>query len=463
MHHIHKLQLLMATLISLNVPCSVAAGPQDAERLGGELTPLGGETAGNKEGTIPQWSGAEPPMTGWIQGKKRVDFWKHKDEKPLLSIDSSNVEKYASKLSPGQLQLFKELKGYRMDVYKTHRTCGVPDFVAANTKKNVGVAKVAPEGWFLKEAVLPGTPFPFPQSGVEAMLNGKFYYRGVLADYKAVVTAASPRKGGGDWIKAIDEASFFYPWANKGSTLLSSLPPVEVNLFFTYSSPPALAGQGVNTTVRMNEPGSETFYYFPGQRRVRRMPSYAYDAPQIGFENQYTMDEVTMFFGTMDRFDWKLVGKKEMYVPYNSFGAYNFDGKFEEFAQESFINPAARRYELHRVWVVEATVKAGVRHTSSKRTYYLDEDSWSYLAAEDYDGQGKIWKVRESFPIPVYELGGACTGSAFVQYNVMDGRYVVDTGVVGIGTDAKWQMEASGPRTNINFYTAENLRAISDR
>ena len=91
-------------------------------------------------------------------------------------------------------------------------------------------------------------------------------------------------------------------------------------------------------------------------------------------------------------------GKKEIYVLYNSFGGNNFDGKFENFALRDFVNPAERHYELHRVWVVEATVKAGMRHSAPKRTYYLDEDSWNYLAADDYDGQGKILESQRRLP-----------------------------------------------------------------
>ncbi|MFX8145365.1 DUF1329 domain-containing protein, partial [Acinetobacter baumannii] len=75
-------------------------------------------------------------------------------------------------------------------------------------------------------------------------------------------------------------------------------------------------------------------------------------------------------------------GKKEMYVPYGSFGATDFKAKFEDVAGDESIAESARRYELHRVWVVEATVKAGVRHLAPKRTFYVDEDSWNLVAAD---------------------------------------------------------------------------------
>lgn len=439
------------------------ANPQDAERLGTDLTPLGGEKGGAKDGSIGAWAAENPFLPGWSYGKFRGDYWKYKDDKKLFSIDATNVSKYSDKLSPGQAELFKDIKGYRMDVYPSRRTCQVPDFVKENTKKNVTTAKMASDGWYLKDAILPGVPFPIPATGAEAMTNAKFRYQGLGVDWPKTWTTASPRKGSSEFIKVDAWMVSYTPWGKKGANALSSMPPIEFYASFGYNAPIALAGQALNMTVRINEPGSEVFYYFPGQRRVRRMPTYAYDAPQIGFENQYTMDEPTMFWGAMDRFDWKLVGKKDLYVPYNSFGAYKFNAKFEDIAQQDFLNPEYRRYELHRVWVVEATVKSGTRHVASKRTYYLDEDTWNIVAAEDYDNQGKLWKVRESYVIPVAELGGACHSPVLMQYNLADGRYVFDMHAAGTGSDIRWIAEPGDPRLNPSYFSSDSLRSRSER
>ena len=438
-----------------------AATAQDAASLGRELTPSGGDKVASKDGTIPAWEGA-PAAGGWSHGKKRMDAFKYKDDKPIATIDASNVDKYADKLSPGQVAALKQFAGYKMDLYPTRRTCGVPDFVAENTKKNVGFAKIGADGWSLQEAYVPGYPFPFPKSGTEVMWNTKMRYRGVGIDYPGVTTGVSPRKGGSEWIKADTEQTVFFPWGAKGSTKLSTLPRVEQNVYFAYRAPTALAGQALAITIFLDQPNTETFYYFPGQRRVRRMPSYAYDSPQIGFENQYTLDEPYVFQGTIDRFDWKLVGKKEMVVPYNSFGVYDFAAKFDDVAKPDSISQSGRRYEVHRVWVVEASVKAGARHIAPKRTFYVDEDSWNLLLADDYDGQGKVFKVREGFAIPVYETG-TCDVSAFQQLNLAEGRYVFDLSPVGAGKDMRWAVDATGPRFKSSFYTSDNLRAISER
>jgi len=434
----------------------------DAAKLGTDLTPAGAEKGANQDGTIPAWPGNQVQHTGWTFGKLRSESFKFQGDKPLLTIDASNADKYADKLSPGQLAMLKQIKGYRMDVYPTRRTCGVPDFVAENTKKNVGTAKLGTDGWSLKEAIVPGFPFPMPESGIEAMWNSKLRYRGVGMDYKNTVTTVSPRKGGSEWIRAGQEFTAYYPWGAKGATPLSKLPQIEYYAYFAYSSPTALAGQALSIAYFLDQPGSETFYYFPGQRRVRRMPTYSYDAPQIGMENQYTLDEPFVFNGTLDRFDWKLAGKKELYVPYNVFGAYNFSAKVEDITKPDFIDPSQRRYELHRVWVVEAQVKQGMRHTAPKRTFYLDEDSWNLVVADDYDAQGKIAKVREGFLIPLYETG-TCDVSAFVQHNLTEGRYVFDMHAAATGKDVQYVTEANGPRYKPGFYTSDNLRAVSER
>ena len=453
-----RISFVALALCALAAPSHAA----DAARLGADLTPSGAEKRGNADGSIPAWPGNEVQQSGWKYGDLRAEHWKYKDDKPLFSIDASNADKYVDKLSPGQLAMLKQIKGYRMDIYPTRRSCGVPDFVAANTKQNVGTAKIGADGWGLTEATMPGYPFPMPEDGTQAMWNAKMRYRGVGIDYKNTVTSVSPRKGGSDWIRAGQGFTAYMPWGVKGSTPLSKLPPVEYYAYFSYNSPTALAGQGLVITFFLDEPGSETFYYFPGQRRVRRMPSYSYDSPQIGMENQYTLDEPFVFNGTIDRFDWKLVGKKEMFVPYNSFGAYNFKGKFEDIAKPDFIDPASRRYELHRVWVVEASVKKGMRHNAPKRTFFLDEDSWNMLVADDYDAQGKVAKVREGFLIPVFETG-TCDVSAFVQHNLTEGRYLFDMHAAGTGSDVRWLTEPTGPRMRADFYTADNLRAISER
>lgn len=435
----------------------------DAGKLGTTLSPSGAEKSASADGAVPVWSQPEPQGAGWTFGKRRIEFFKYKDDKPLYAIDAGNVDKYADKLAPGQVELIKSTKGFRMDVYPSRRTCGTPDFVAENTRKNVGFARMASDGVSLEEAHVPGFPFPMPGNGAEAMWNMKLRYRGLASGMRNSQTIVSPRKGSDEWIKAANDITVFVPWGVKGSTLFSKVDRMEAAVYFAYNAPAALAGQAAVVTTIAGKP-QEAHYYFPGQRRVRRMPSYSYDAPQIGLDNQYTVDEANVFFGTMDRFDWKLIGKQELLVPYNDFGAYDTGAKVETFAGNDSIAPQSRRYELHRVWVVEANVRQGMRHQAPKRMFYIDEDSWNPLLAVDYDKQGQIWKVREGFSIPVYETG-ACDVQAQVQYNLADGRYLFDMTSIGAGkNDIRWLTEDNGsPRLKRDFFTSDNLRAISER
>jgi hypothetical protein len=432
---------------------------------GADLTPVGAERGGSKDGQIPAWEGKlDTPLSGWSYGKYRGDYWRHKDEKPLFSIDASNVDKYKDKLSPGQVQLIKQTKGYRMNVYPPHRNADFPEFILANTKKNASSAKLDATGNFLANADLPGIPFPAPKNGAEAMLNFLFRYEGVGVDYPGgTYTILSPRPGSSEWVDVLGPQHIYFPWGKKGTTTPAQVGDVYYDIYFQYQSPPALAGQGVVSTFWFSKGGNETYYYFPGQRRVRRLPTAAYDSPQIGFENQYTYDQPWLFNGSLDRFDWKIVGKKEMYIPYNSFGMFNFKQKLHDVALPKYLNNENRRYELHRVWVVEGTVKKGVRHTEPKKVFYIDEDSWLAVVGEGYDGKGALWKVRESYPIPVWELGGTFANLPFVQYDLTNGRYIYDQGCIGIGKDIHWLEETRDSRFRPGFFTADTLRALSER
>ncbi|HWW08502.1 DUF1329 domain-containing protein [Collimonas sp.] len=434
----------------------------DVTRLGQDLTAVGAEKAANKDSSIPEFSGTQSPLPGWSYGKLREDYWKHKAEKPLFVIDASNVDKYADKLTPGQIQMLKQVKGYTMPVYASHRECGLPEAVEKNTKDGALKASIAKDGWSLENATMPGVPFPVPQKGIEVMWNWLMRYQGVAAEWPDGYTVVSPRPGTTNPIVTRWNQLSYYPWAKKGQHSPQDSKGLQNGFYYLYSEPAALAGQGTVQRYYFNK-DTDTYYYFTGQRRVRRLPSYAYDAPLIGYENQYPADISFGFYGNPDRFDWKIVGKKEVYVPYNNFAMQRFNTKMDDALGPNFVKPALRRYELHRVWEIEGTVKAGVRHSTPKKTLYVDEDSWLVTVGDDYDAQGKIWKAKENYITAQSEIG-ACVPVASVYNDLISGRYVFDETIVGTGKDLKfYPPEASDPRLTDNFFTGENLGAISDR
>lgn len=441
---------------------SAALGAGEADRLGRDLTPVGAERAGNKDGSIPEWAGTtNAPAPGWAHGKVRGDFWTHKGEKPIFSINASNADKYAERLSPGQLALLKTLPDYRMDVFPTRRECSYPDFVLNNTKTNASKAKIAADGWSLAEAALPGVPFPAPSSGIEVVWNFLMRYQGAGVRWPDGRSFVSPRPGSKDGILYAWDQTLHLPWGRKGVTSPTQNGGLQSGFYYAFRLPASLEGQVLAQRFYFAK-DSEAFYYFPGQRRVRRLPSYAYDAPLLGFENQFPSDAIFMFFGNPDRFDWKIVGKKEMYVQYNAFELMNFKRSTDALGPQ-YISNEVRRYELHRVWVVEGTVKGNVRHTTPKKTLYFDEDTWLALAAEDYDAQGKLWRAKEAAVVPAWEIGACSSSMLYAHYDLASKRYTSDAILFGADQDMQWFSESSDRRLKDDFYTPENLRAVSER
>jgi len=436
--------------------------PADVARLGSDLTPAGAEKAGNKDGMIPEFSGVEKTLPGWSYGKLREDYWTYKSEKPLFIIDASNVDKYADRLTPGQIQMLKRVKGYTMPVYPSHRECGLPDFVERNTKDGALKSSIAKDGWSLENATLAGVPFPIPSTGIEVMWNWLMRYQGEGVAYPDGFTYVSPRPGSTTPIIVRFNQVNYFPWAKSGQHTPQDSQGLQSGFYYLYTEPAALAGQGTVQRYYFNK-DTDTYYYFTGQRRVRRLPSYSYDAPLIGYENQYPADLTYVFLGNPDRFDWKLIGKKEVYVPYDGFAMQRFNTKLTDATEADFVSPDMRRYELHRVWEIEGTVKSGVRHSTPKKTLYVDEDSWLVAVGDDYDAQGKIWKAKENYITPESEIG-ACETAASVYNDLISRRYIFDMTIVGTGKDLKFfPPGATDPRLTDSFFTGENLGAISDR
>ena len=293
---------------------SGAVSEQEAAQLGRSLTPVGAEKAANKDGTIPEWTGGVTTMpAGWKAGQKRIDPFA--SDKPVFAIDASNVDRYKDKLSDGQVALVKQLKGYRMDVYPTRRSCGFPDFVYERTKINAREAKLAANGWGLEKAIGAAVLFPIPKTGAEAVWNHKVRYMGEgrIEHYSTMFS-----NKGGDFTPLVQDQWTSVPFQTPKNKGIEEVAGVEMKLLNDVVSPAARVGELILAHWFFNE-ASDAWLYFPGQRRVRRAPTFTYDNPVPGYENLETVDQYPMYAGAMDRYDWKLVGKQELYIPYNNF------------------------------------------------------------------------------------------------------------------------------------------------
>lgn len=458
-----SIALIAAAGLIAAAEIGAATGTTALQAPGIDLTPVGAERNGNSDGTIPAWSGVTAkPQGEWTYGMSRGDFWEHKNDQALFVIDSTNVDQYANRLSPGQVAMIKQLDGYKMEVFPTRRECSYPEFVLENTHKNVSQAKIASNGWSLDEAALPGVPFPAPESGIEVLWNYLMRYQGVGVVWENSLATVSPRPGTKAGVVTRFNQATYYPWGAKGTTSPKDVNYVQQGFYYAFVEPIALSGQGLVQTYFLNR-DAESFYYFTGQRRVRRLPNYAYDTPIIGFENQFPNDAIALFYGNPDRFSWEIVGKKEMYVQYNNFKMLDPETR-QQGLEQPYVDNDVRRYELHRVWVVEGTVKDGVRHSSPKKVFYFDEDTWLLVAGEDYDANGDLWRHKESSVIPIWELGSCSNTGTYFLHDLVSGRYVTDSNVTGGGRDLRFHAEPGNePYFRSGFYTPENLRAISDR
>lgn len=411
-----------------------AAVPEaTAEKLRTDLTPVGAERAASKDGTIPAWTGGFSPKTSPIVGRRPDPF---ASEKPLFSITAKNMDQYADKLSAGVVATLKKYPdSYRVDVYPSHRTASMPQWFYDATMKDATTTKLVVESDNRSKlsSSAGGLPFPIPQNGMEVMFNHNMTY----------------------WPPYIQKDGKNYLIQADGKRILVSVYSNEVTRYFGASperakdglywavrsrttNPPIRAGEAIIGYYYEDGSKDSSWVYLPGQRRVRKLPIACCDTPTPFSAGIISFDEIVTFAGSLRKFDWNLIGKKEIYVPYNG-NRVLVPKSVDEVFSGHHLNPDHVRWELHRVWVVEAKLRAGERHTSPRSVYYVDEDSWQALLADRYDAQGAL--ARTGFTVPLlltetssfipacwgwYDLlsGSGYVGSVFneasEQYRVVD-------------------------------------------
>jgi hypothetical protein len=442
-----KTGMTLACAITLTLGMAATAWAQ-ASRLGADLTPMGAEKAGNKAGTIPAWDGGiKAPPAGYKPGQHYVDPFA--GDRPLFTITAANVNQYAANLTPGQVALFKTYpKTYKMNVYPTRRSASYPQRIYDKTRENAANARLVENGYGVTGAIN-GVPFPTPKSGVEAIWNHLLRYRGDSAE-RTVAQAAPTRNGEYALVQFHDEFYMLYGMAGKKESDLNNK-----ILFFRQEvmAPARLAGGILLVHESLNQVKEKrsAWLYNPGQRRVRRAPDVAYDNPGTAADNMRTSDQLDMYNGAVDRYNWNLVGKKEIYIPYNSYKIQEPSVKFKDILKPLHINQDLPRYELHRVWVVDATLKPGERHIYKRRTFYLDEDSWQIVAIDQYDGRDQLWRVSEAHSMNFYDVPTVWTALE-VHTDLQAGRYLA------IGMYSEYPAPKFGIKRSLEDYTPAALR-----
>jgi len=407
-------------VITVSLPVSAEMAADEVARLGVDLTPLGGEKAGNAAGTIPAWDGGlTQAPSGYTDGGYYVD--PYAGDGITVTITSGNMGEHADNLTEGHKALLKTYPDtFKMNVYPTHRSAAAPQHIYDATKQIAGSAKLTDDGNGVTNAIV-GIPFPIPSNGLEAIWNHILRWRASFAERK--IAQAVPTRGGAyTLVQFSDQFDLRY---NREGMTTAELKNIVLYFKQEVKAPARLAGGIllVHETLDQKAEKRKAWLYNPGQRRVRRAPNVAFDNPGTASDGMRTNDQFDMFNGSPQRYNWQLVGKKEIYVPYNNYKLQDPSVKYKDILKPLHINPEFPRYELHRVWVVDATLKEGSRHLYKRRTFYIDEDSWQILAVDQYDNRDQLWRVSEGFAINHYNVPNLWT-TLEVHTDLQAGRYV---------------------------------------
>ena len=417
--------MLRTFAILLLATCALQAQAKvdnvQAARLGQDLTPLGGERAGNAAGTIPAWSGglAQPPAN-YQPGMHHPD--PYSSDAALYQVNSQNLAQYRAQLPAGLQALLEKNPEYFLRVFPTRRSAAAPQRIYDATRFNAQTAELISGGNGVA-GVAAGIPFPLPQTGQQAIWNHIMRYRG---DQISFVTnqAAVLSNGAYNLLKLERDVYFLY-----GREGVSPLDLDNTLFYYKYKvvAPSKLAGSAlvVQETLDQVLAIRKAWRFNRGERRVRRLPMLAYDTLQPYTNGMATADVVDAYNGAPDRYEWNLVGKQEVLVPYNSYAVHQKGIAYDNILRRNTVNPELLRYELHRVWIVEADLRKGFSHPYAKRRFYLDEDSWQILAVDLYDKSGELSGVQESHPISYYDV--PMFGSTLETiYDFKGERYFVD-------------------------------------
>ncbi len=423
-----KLLANLATTAAVTVglaatPLSWAkVSPEQAARLERDLTPVGAERIGNADGSIPAWEGGlQSPPPGYDPEKWHVN--PYSSDTAVLTINASNFSAHKDLLTEGHRAMFATYPdSYVMKIYPTRRSASYPKKVYEALKYNATNATLQERGTGVRNSRMT-SPFPIPQSGVEVIWNHILRYRGREAAFRSSFGIVETS---GAYSLVTLDYNYLFVYAQPDVDLAK----IENKIFYLKTAavaPPKLAGSMnlVHETLDQVRSPRQAWRYEAGQRRLRRAPQMDYESEVPNSNGTRTVDQVDMYNGAPDQYEWDLVGKQELYVPYNAYSLNAGGLKPEEIIRPGHINQELARYERHRVWVVEGRLRTGLSHLYHKRRMYFDEDSWHILVTEDYDDSNKLWRVSEAHTINYYQEPAVWTTLETI-YDIQNRRYMVD-------------------------------------
>lgn len=415
-----QLPVICLTVLLWTASSGLAAEDQtSAPELGGNLlTPVGAERQGNTEGTIPEWTGGlKSTVMETTPGKFLANPYPEDDV--LFTITADNLDQYADKLSEGQKQLLRDQPdSWKMHIYPTRRSSSYPSSVYEALKLNVNRAELDTTNLGGVTGAQISSPFPQPTQGLEVIWNHNLRWRGQSVE--RFEGLAAPTRIIGNFSLILFEEKIAFPYGTLPEYFegKEDFPHVSIALKSKVIAPGFSRGRGqlVLESNNFNLNSRRTWVYNQNLRRVFRTPFSGFDNPAPASEGLRFNDETDMYNGSPALFDWKLLGKREMYIPYNAYQLHGGGLKADDIVGPNHISPDLARYELHRVWVVEGTVRntsqalvsrggvANRSHSYSRRVFYVDEDSWSIVLADSYDSNGDLWRFSEGHLINYYQV-----------------------------------------------------------
>jgi hypothetical protein len=448
MNKVTLLSLTISLVLSTSAIAKISG--EQAAKLSSELTPMGATRAANKDGSIPKWTGGiTKAPAGYTPGDHHLD--PYPNDKVEFTITSSNVSEYKALLTPGQIKLFETYPNtYKMNVYQPRRSASYPEHVYKAVSDNATQSELVENGNGITKAAV-GIPFPVPASGLEAIWNHILRYRGEGVSREA--GQAAPTASGSYTYVGLSE-SLMLPYNVKGA---QSADLEKSNILFKFkqkvTEPARLAGTAllVYETMDQVKTPRQAWTYNTGQRRVRRAPNVAYDAPGTASDGLRTTDDFDMYNGAPNRYNWTLKGKQELLIPYNDYKLHSDKVKYDDILQAGHINPDLVRYEKHRVWVVEANLKENTSHTYKKRVFYIDEDSWQVAVTDIYDKRDQLYRVGVSHTINYYEVP-TLWSTLDVYHDIQSRRYIA------IGLDNEEKMYDFSTELKERDFTSSALR-----
>ncbi|HUE91517.1 DUF1329 domain-containing protein [Pseudomonas sp.] len=439
--------VLLCAFLPIAVQAKVT--PEQAAQLKLDLTPFGATRAGDAANGIPEWTGGlyVPPASYKGPGTFETDPFA--DQTPTLIINASNRAQYVPHLSEGvQALLASYPDTFKLPVYPSERSFAAPEEVYQNTYNNALTAELAENGNGFVHAY-GGIPFPIPQNGTEAIWNHIARWQG---RYISEIAATALVRANGSYSSFREQNQLLSNYYAEGKTVADL-----DNILFRYLNVVLPPSRSAGEALLVHEPIDQVamprmaWSYLPGQRRVRRAPTVAYDNPVDG----YVSDDADMFNGAPNRYDWKLLEKKVLYVPYNNYRLNQPGMPLDQVIQKGHLNPDLTRWELHRVWVVEATLKPGERHVYAKRRFYLDEDSWATLISESYDSRGQLWRVNLAFTKQAYQVP-TLTTEAITHHDLISREYTAQ----GLRSQEKSPRQFHLPAPPDSYWLPANLRRM---